>query len=80
MLKVRFVSLVNLIAGREVVRELVADTFSVDNIASELTRLLPDGDYRSQMLAGYGDVMGKIGEDSPSKCTAHIIYGLVKKS
>ena len=80
VLKVRFVSLVNLIAGREVVRELVADTFSVDNIASELTRLLPDGDYRSQMLAGYGEVMGKIGEDSPSKCTAHIIYGLVKKN
>ena len=80
VLKVRFVSLVNLIAGREVVRELVADTFSVDNIASELTRLLPDGDYRSQMLAGYGEVMGRIGEDSPSECTAHIIYGLVKKS
>lgn len=79
VLKVRFVSLVNLIAGREVVRELVADTFSVDNIASELTRLLPDGDYRSQMLAGYGEVMGRIGEDSPSECTAHIIYGLVKK-
>ena len=80
VLKVRFVSLVNLIAGREVVRELVADTFSVDNIASELSRLLPDGDYRSQMLAGYGEVMGRIGEDSPSECTAHIIYGLVKKS
>ena len=80
VLKVRFVSLVNLIADREVVRELVADTFSVDNIASELTRLLPDGDYRSQMLAGYGEVMGRIGEDSPSECTAHIIYGLVKKS
>ena len=80
VLKVRFVSLVNLIAGREVVRELVADTFSVDNIASELSRLLPDGEYRSQMLAGYGEVMGKIGEDSPSECTAHIIYGLVKKS
>lgn len=80
VLKVRFVSLVNLIAGREVVRELVADTFSVDNIASELSRLLPDGEYRSQMLAGYGEVMGRIGEDSPSECTAHIIYGLVKKS
>ena len=80
VLKVRFVSLVNLIAGREVVRELVADTFSVDNIASELTRLLPNGDYRSQMLAGYGEVMGKIGEDCPSESAAHIIYGLVKKN
>ena len=80
LLKVRYVSLVNLIADREVVRELVADTFSADNIASELSRLLPDGEYRSLMLAGYGEVMGRIGEDSPSECTAHIIYGLVKKS
>ena len=80
ILKVKYISLVNLIADREVVSELVADTFSADNIASELSRLLPDGEYRSQMLAGYGEVMGRIGEDSPSECTAHIIYGLVKKS
>ena len=79
VLKVRFISLVNLIADREVVSELVADTFSAENIASELSRLLPEGEYRSRMLAGYGEVMGKIGEDSPSECTAHIIYKLVKK-
>ena len=75
----KYISLVNLIADREVVSELVADTFSAENIASELSRLLPEGEYRSRMLAGYGEVMGKIGEDSPSECTAHIIYGLVKK-
>lgn len=80
ILKVKYISLVNLIADREVVSELVADTFSADNIASELSRILPEGEYRSRMLAGYGEVMGKIGEDSPSECTAHIIYGLVKKS
>ncbi|MCI6129389.1 lipid-A-disaccharide synthase [Prevotella sp.] len=80
ILKVKYISLVNLIADREVVRELVADTFSAENIASELSRLLPEGEYRSRMLAGYGEVMGKIGEDSPSECTAHIIYELVKKS
>ena len=49
LLKVKFVSLVNLVAGREVVRELVAETFSVANIRSELAKIL-DGDGRQQML------------------------------
>ncbi|MBQ2497825.1 MAG: hypothetical protein II509_04160, partial [Prevotella sp.] len=37
----KFISLVNLIADREVVRELFADRFSVENIRAELRRLLP---------------------------------------
>ena len=40
ILKVKFISLVNLIAGREVVRELVADTMTVENMRNELKRLL----------------------------------------
>ena len=40
VLKVKYVSLVNLIADREVVTELVADTFSTDNIAKQLALLL----------------------------------------
>ena len=74
----KYVSLVNLIADREVVTELVADTFSTDNIAKQLALLLPDGEARQRMLDGYEDVRRKIGGDSPSESAAHIIYGLVK--
>ena len=79
VLKVKYVSLVNLIADREVVPELVANTFSVDNIVRHLTRLLPDGAPRREMLAGYEEVWRKIGEDSPSERTAKEIVLKVKK-
>ena len=46
ILKVKFISLVNLIAGREVVRELVADTMTVENMRAELECLLFREDYR----------------------------------
>lgn len=79
MLKVKYVSLVNLIADREVVPELVANTFSEANIAEQLKRLLPDGAARREMLEGYEEVWRKIGEDSPSERTAKEIVLKVKK-
>lgn len=79
VLKVKYVSLVNLIADREVVPELVANTFSVDNIVRHLKRLLPDGAPRREMLAGYEEVWQKIGADSPSERTAKEIVLKVKK-
>lgn len=78
VLKVKYISLVNLIDDSEVVRELVADTFSADNIAAELARILPDGDYRERMLDGYERIIRRIGSDSPSVSAAHIIYSLVR--
>lgn len=56
VLSVRWVSLVNLIANREVVTELVADTFSVDHIRRELEAILPGGSRRQQMLDDYQEV------------------------
>lgn len=79
VLKVKYVSLVNLISDREVVPELVANTFSVANIVRHLTRLLPDGAPRREMLAGYEEVWQKIGADSPSERTAKEIVLKVKK-
>ena len=78
VLKVKYISLVNLIDDSEVVRELVADTFSADNIADELARILPDGDYRERMLDGYERIIRRIGSDSPSVSAAHTIYSLVR--
>lgn len=79
VLKVKYVSLVNLIADREVVPELVANTFSEANIAEQLKRLLPDGAARREMLEGYEEVWQKIGADSPSERTAKEIVLKVKK-
>lgn len=79
VLKVKYISLVNLIDDSEVVRELVADTFSVANIAHELSAILPGCSARDRMLEGYDRIWQKIGADSPSKSAAHIIYSLVRQ-
>lgn len=79
LLKVRYISLVNLIADREVVRELVADTFSVDNIAAELSRLLPDGTCRNSMLDGYAEVRRRLGDRIAPDNAAEIMVRMLKK-
>lgn len=79
LIKVRYISLVNLIADREVVKELVADTFTVDNIAKELSRLLPDGEHRRAMLTGYDDVRRRLGNDIAPDNAAKIMTGLLRE-
>ena len=59
VLKVKYISLVNLVANKEVVRELVADTMKVDNVRAELDALLHDEHYRNAMFQEY-DRMIKI--------------------
>ena len=79
VLKVRYISLVNLIAGREVVPELVADTFTVGNIRRELARILPGGDGRRQMLDGYAEVARRLGSDVAPDNAARLMVGLLRK-
>ena len=62
VLKVKYISLVNLIANREVVRELVAETFSVENIRRELESVLPGGIARDRMLNDYEEVHRLLGD------------------
>lgn len=80
-LKVKYVSLVNLIAGREVVRELVAADMCVRNIKSELGCLLPsDGKERAAMLNEYSRMMDILGEPGASERAARKICSLLKDS
>ncbi|MBR5634801.1 MAG: lipid-A-disaccharide synthase [Prevotella sp.] len=62
-IKCKYISLVNLIADREVVKELFADRFSVENIRNELRRLLPGHDARTTMLFDYRDVEKRLSAD-----------------
>lgn len=62
IIKVRFISLVNLIADKEIVQELLADRFSIRNIANELYRILPGQTSRERMLADYQLVRERLGD------------------
>ena len=62
IIKVRFISLVNLIADKEIVQELLADRFSIYNIANELYRILPGQPARECMLANYQIVRERLGD------------------
>jgi lipid-A-disaccharide synthase len=78
LLKVPYVSLVNLIARREVVPELVADSFSVDNIRRELESLLPGGSQRERMLSDYEEVRRLLGESHAADEAASIMVNQLK--
>ena len=75
-IKVKYVSLVNLVANREVVPELVAETFSVDHIRKELGRIL-EGLARETMLEGYEDVRRRLGDQKAPDNAAHMIIQLL---
>ena len=61
IIKVKYISLVNLIADREIVQELLADRFTVKNIRRELLAILPGGPSREQMLEDYRMVHEQLG-------------------
>ena len=77
VLKVKYVSLVNLIADREVVTELVAETFSVENIRRELEKILPGGAERQRMLDDYEEVHRRLGENDAPNRAAHLMIKLL---
>lgn len=74
----KYISLVNLIAGREVVQELFGARFSRRQIHDELGRILGDEAYRKQMLDGYDDIIRLLGQPGASERTATLIYQSLK--
>ena len=73
IIKVRFISLVNLIADKEIVQELLADRFSIRNIANELYRILPGQPSRERMLADYQLVRDRLGSEVAPDNAARIM-------
>lgn len=79
IIKVKYISLVNLIADSEIVKELLADRFTVENIAAELRNVLPGGLSRDRMLADYSDVHNRLGNDVAPDNAARIMVDLLSR-
>ena len=73
LIKVKYISLVNLIADREVVTEVLDETYSVDFIRQELAKIL-SGPDRDRMLEGYAEVSRRLGSQKAPDNAARLIY------
>ncbi len=74
----KYISLVNLVADKEIVQELFGARFSKEAINKELDLLANDAEYRMRMLNGYDDVASRLGEPGASSRTASLIFATLK--
>lgn len=74
----KWVSLVNIILGKEAVQELIQSDFKLDKIVAELKRIVYDPEYEKRMLADYQEMMIKLGEPGASKRTAELMVKKLK--
>lgn len=73
-----YISLVNLISGKEVVQELFGARFSEENITTELKRIIHDKTYRETMLQNYDEMIRILGKPGASIRTAELIVKRIK--
>lgn len=73
LFSIRHFTLVNIIVGREVIKELIAYLFTADNIEAELACLLHDEAYKKNLLASYEQVRKILGNQPAAETAASII-------
>ncbi len=78
VIKVKYISLVNLIMDKKIVPELIQVDFTVENTVRELKAIL-DGDGRQSMLNSYAALRIKVGNPGASQRAAELIVGRTKK-
>lgn len=79
VMTVKYISLVNLIADKEIVPELFADRFTISQIVDALQQILPNHANRSKMLQGYADVAHLLGDKIASKNAAQLMVRLLQR-
>ena len=78
VLKIPFVSLVNINLGREAVREIVCDKIDIDQVSEELRSILKGGNKREKMLADFDQLKALIGDNGASNRFANNIVNSLK--
>ena len=78
-IKVKYISLVNLIAGKEVVKELYAHLFTVERLVNEMNEILNNENCRQQILKDYGKINTVLGKPGAAERCAENIFSSLKK-
>jgi len=74
IIHLKFISLVNIVAEKQVVKELLAHLFTVENIVAELNKILNDTNYRTNMLTNYALMKKVLGEPGAARHAAEKIH------
>jgi len=77
VIKVKYISLVNLIMDKLIVRELIQGELTSHNLKDELKRLLDDTKYRSGMIRGFDDLRHLLGDSGASAKAASVIVNFL---
>jgi len=77
LVKVKYISLVNLILDKPCVSELIQDGFTVETLSDELQDILSE--TREEMLEDYLDLKGMLGNGGASKKAADAVFALATK-
>jgi lipid-A-disaccharide synthase len=79
LIKVKYISLVNLIADKAVVKELIQNDLTSENIGKELGKLLFNKEYRQEQLDEYKKIKAILGEKGASEKTAKLMMRYLKE-
>jgi lipid-A-disaccharide synthase len=79
VIRVPFVSLVNLIAGREVVKELIQNDLTKENLTEELSKITINQTTRQNQLDGYTEIRNILGEKGASERAGALMVAELKK-
>ena len=79
ILKIPYISLVNLIAGKEIVPELLAEKMNVENLRRHLSSILPSGSARQLQLDGYEAMAQRLGSPGAARRAAKCMFELLDK-
>ena len=79
ILKIKYISLANLVIDRAAFKELLQNYLTGENLVMEVRRLLEDGNYRARMAADYAEVREKLGGAGASDAVAEAMVAELRK-
>lgn len=80
LIQIKYISLVNIIANKKVVTELIQSEFCPTNIITELKKILYEPGKRNGMIDEYKQIKNMMGDESASKNTAELIMKYLNRS